>query len=79
MKRFLLLMGSMSVVLFLCSCIANKTTVYDKIPQNLSLSYGQVVYTENDGRCDDGLIIKITGGKKSERIKRKYECVSRPE
>ncbi len=56
-----------------------KIKMLETIPEDRSLSYGEVVYVENDGRCEKGLIIKVTGGKKSKDIRRKYECIERPE
>ena len=50
----------------------------DSIPKNQKLGLGQVVYVKNDGRCASGQVVKITGGKRSEGIPRKYECVEQP-
>jgi hypothetical protein len=55
--------------------VAVNPEVLKELPRNRSLSLGEVVYVENDGRCAPGKILKVTGGKKSEGIKRKYECV----
>lgn len=49
------------------------------MPARGALSYNDIVYVENDGSCDIGQVIKVTGGKKSKGIKRKYECVSLPQ
>ena len=57
---------------------ACETEVRKEVPQNGTLSYKEIVYVENDGRCNPDQIIKITGGKRSENIPRKYECVERP-
>ncbi|MDH4316953.1 MAG: hypothetical protein OEV64_01060 [Desulfobulbaceae bacterium] len=78
MKRLLkftigaLLLSNMAL---LAAC---KTEVLKEIPQNGTLSYKEIVYVENDGRCNPGQVIKITGGKRSENIPRTYECVERP-
>ena len=53
--------------------------VLRQMPESRTLSYNQIMYVENDGRCDAGQVIKVTGGKKSKGIARKYECVSRPQ
>jgi Family of unknown function (DUF6719) len=58
--------------------IAGETKVLKRLPESYSLAYGKVVYVENDGRCKAGEVIKVTGGKKSAGIPRKYECVRRP-
>ncbi len=69
----------LSSTLFLASCQQdNQNKVLQEMPASRTLSYNQIVYVENDGRCDAGQVIKVTGGKKSSRIPRKYECVSRP-
>jgi hypothetical protein len=49
------------------------------MPTKYTLSSHQIVYVENDGSCDRDQVIKVTGGKKSKGISRKYECASRPE
>lgn len=68
-----------SSILFLAGCQQdNQNRVLQAMPANGSLSYNHIVYVENDGRCDTGQVIKVTGGKKSRGIRRKYECVSRP-
>lgn len=56
-----------------------RSKVLKKMPARGTLSYNHVVYVENDGSCDIGQVIKVTGGKKSKGIKRKYECASLPE
>ncbi len=62
---------------FLTAC--DEARVRKKMPKDGSLSYGEVVYVENDGRCDNEQVIKITGGKQSRQISRKYECVYGPD
>ena len=67
-------------VLLLAGCQQDgQNKVLKAMPANGTLSYNHVVYVENDGRCDAGQVIKVTGGKKSRGIARKYECVSRPQ
>ena len=69
-----------SSILLLAGCQQdNQNRVLQAMPANGSLAYNHIVYVENDGRCDTGQVIKVTGGKKSRGIKRKYECVSRPQ
>lgn len=53
--------------------------VLKRMPKDGSLSYGEVVYVENDGRCDNEQVVKVTGGKRSRQISRKYECVYGPD
>lgn len=68
--------------LFLTGCHQQgaRNKVLKEMPARGTLSYNHVVYVENDGRCDDtDQVIKVTGGKKSRSIRRKYECVSRPQ
>lgn len=84
MKRTMKLLLKAAVllasILFLAGCQhGGQNKVLQAMPANGSLSYNQIVYVENDGRCDTGQVIKVTGGKKSEGIRRKYECVSRPQ
>ncbi len=70
----------LSSALLLAGCQQdNQNKVLKEMPANGSLSYNHVVYVENDGRCNAGQVIKVTGGKKSKGIARKYECVSRPQ
>ncbi len=57
---------------------AGQAEVFQELPKNYHLSHNAIVYLENDGRCKDAQVIKVTGGKKSEGIPRKYECVKRP-
>jgi len=52
--------------------------VLKKIPVDGTVEYKGIVYVENDGRCPEGKIIKITGGDLNKQIPRKYECVERP-
>ncbi|XOF33569.1 MAG: DUF6719 family protein [Candidatus Electrothrix sp. YB6] len=69
-----------SSMLFLAGCQQDsQKKVLKAMPANYTLSYNHIVYVENDGRCDTGQVIKVTGGKKSRGIKRKYECVNRPQ
>ncbi|MDD2873941.1 MAG: hypothetical protein PHG21_09965 [Azoarcus sp.] len=58
---------------------AGATVVLKTLPENYVLRHKEVVYVDNDGRCKDNEVLKITGGKTSEGIPRKYECVKRPE
>ena len=55
------------------------TQIEKAIPKNGSLKAGQVVYVENDGRCEKGLVLKVMGGNNGKGIKRQVECVERPE
>ena len=70
---------SLSCLLQAASQHRSQNKVLKKVPANGTLSYKDVVYVENDGRCDTGQVIKVTGGKKSKGVRRKYECVSRPQ
>ena len=70
----LILLVSSSFVL-LSSCQAK---VVKNIPPDGTVWYNQKVYVENDGRCPEGQVIKVTGGNLSKKILRKYECVQRP-
>jgi len=54
------------------------TTILKEIPAAYTIPYGDIVYVENDGRCSQGEVIKITGGHGGRGIPRKYECVKRP-
>jgi len=58
--------------------LALGATVLPKMPDDQTLTVGQVVYVENDGRCDAGMVVKITGGNKGKGIRRQTECVPRP-
>jgi len=62
--------------LFIGGCDSDIQT---SIPGNYTLSYGEVVYVFNDGRCAENEIIKITGGHRERNIQRIYECISHPE
>jgi CubicO group peptidase (beta-lactamase class C family) len=53
------------------------TTRLKEIPAAYTIPYGDIVYVENDGRCSQGKVIKITGGHGGRGIPRKYECVKR--
>lgn len=68
-----------SVVAFLAMSAASATTILDAMPENGSLETDQVVYVKNDGRCGAGEVLRVTGGNRSKGIKRKVECVPRPE
>ena len=48
-------------------------------PVGGSIPSNEIVYVENDGRCDSGQVIQITGGNNRKGIPRKYDCVARPE
>ncbi|MCW5203973.1 hypothetical protein VU10_01565 [Desulfobulbus sp. US1] len=76
MQRSTVIGTALICLVFFAACEA---TVRKEMPKNGSLSYGEVVYVENDGRCDNGQVIKVTGGKRSREIPRKYECVFRPD
>jgi Family of unknown function (DUF6719) len=52
--------------------------VLKSIPPDYSIPYGKVVYIENDGRCAEGRVIKVTGGESNQDVERTYECVERP-
>ena len=70
---------SMSGMVLSCAAgLALGATVLPKLPDDQTLTAGQVVYVENDGRCDLGMVVKITGGNKSKGIRRQTECVPRP-
>jgi uncharacterized lipoprotein YajG len=80
MKSLLKATVILASILFFAGCQhGGQNKVLKAMPANGSLSYNQIVYVENDGRCDSGQVIKVTGGKKSRDIRRKYECVSRPQ
>lgn len=59
----------------LASC---SVAILKEEPAGGSIPYNEIVYAENDGRCEDGQIIKITGGNNNKNIPRKYSCVARP-
>jgi uncharacterized lipoprotein YajG len=80
MKYLLKVAVLLTSILFLAGCQhGGQNKVLKEMPANGSLPYNHVVYVENDGRCAAGQVIKVTGGKKSKGIRRKYECVSRPQ
>lgn len=80
MKWLLNAASLLSSLLFLAGCQQdNQNTVLKAMPAKGALSYNHIVYVENDGRCDAGQVIKVTGGKQSKGIARKHECVSRPQ
>lgn len=54
------------------------STVLEAMPDNRTLKSGQVVYVRNDGRCENGMVLKVTGGSKDKGIKRRIECVRPP-
>ena len=58
--------------------VASETKILKEPPKNYTLSFNEIVYVENDGRCKNREVLKVTGGKKSEGIPRKYECIRRP-
>lgn len=80
MKLFVLRVRFMvfSSTLFI-NGLALAETVLEKMPENRSLKTGQVVYVENDGRCEKGMVLRVTGGSKSKGINRRVECVPKPE
>ena len=61
------------------SLTACESNVRKEMPPRGSLTYGEVVYVENDGSCPARQVIKVTGGSRRREIPRKYECVARPE
>ncbi len=64
------------VLLFLSSgCVI----ISKEMPEPGKIKYKQVVYVENDGRCQPGEVLKVTGGGGTEKAPRKIECVPRPE
>ncbi len=65
-----------TTVIFLAGC---QTKILKAIPAPYTIPYGDIVYVENDGRCSQGDVIKVTGGHDERGIPRKYECVKRPE
>lgn len=76
--------AALTVIFFSTLCLAGcqqdgQEKVLRQMPESRTLSYNQIVHVENDGRCDAGQVIKVTGGKKSKGIARKHECVSRPQ
>ncbi|THB74791.1 MAG: hypothetical protein D6B28_01550 [Gammaproteobacteria bacterium] len=80
MNRSILSILTFTMMLMVTSVTAcNKIKMLEEMPKDRTLSHGEVVYVENDGRCKPGEIIKVTGGKHIEGIRRKYECVKRPE
>ena len=80
MNRSILLVSTFALMLMATgSSASNKIKILEGMPKDRSLSYREVVYVENDGRCQPGEIIKVTGGKHTEGIRRKYECIKRPD
>ena len=77
MQRATIIIAVFVCLFFLGYC--DEARLRKRMPENGSLSYGEVVYVENDGRCDNGQVIKITGGKRSRQISRKYECLYGPD
>ncbi len=71
-----LAMFMFTAIIYLSGCT---TQILKSIPPDYSIPSGKVVYLENDGRCAEGQVIKITGGKNIQGIERKYECVERPQ
>ena len=65
-----------TTVIALAGC---QPQILKAIPADYTIPYGDIVYVENDGRCSQGEVIKITGGHGGRGIPRKYECVKRPE
>ena len=65
----------LATAIFLSSC---KTVILEDIPAGGTVPYNEIVYVENDGRCKEGQIIKITGGNNARSIPRKHKCISRP-
>ena len=82
MRRFLanaagILLAMLLLAFLAAGCHQNaRNKVLKEMPARGTLSYNHVVYVENDGSCDTGQVIKVTGGKKSKDIPRKYECVN---
>lgn len=65
-----------TTVIFLAGC---QTKILKAFPAPYTLRYGDSVYVENDGRCSQGDVIRVTGGDGGLGISREYECVKRPE
>lgn len=55
-----------------------ETVVLKDIPGGGTIPYNDIVYVENDGRCNKGQILRITGGNNALHIPRKTECIDRP-
>ena len=78
MKKRLFFLCIMGLSLeFALHSSAMAVTILEKAPDDQSLKSGQIVYVENDGRCAEGMILKITGGNKSRNTKRQVDCVPR--
>ncbi len=77
-KERMVCFGTIGMLLSCAAGLALGATVLPKMPDDQTLTAGQVVYVENDGRCDAGMVVKITGGNKSKGIRRQTECVPRP-
>ena len=72
---FTKLLCAVCVVFLLAGCNAK---VLETIPAGGTVRYNEIVYVENDGRCQQGQVIKITGGNNNKGIPRKYDCADRP-
>ncbi len=68
-----MIISTATILLFSC-----QTTVLKKIPAGGMLNYGEIVYVENDGRCDDGEVIRVKGGSYKMGFQREYRCVDNP-
>jgi len=78
MKRLLKIQLFALILTSAALLVGCKTEVLKELPTNRTLSYEEIVYVENDGRCDTDQVIKVIGGKMDNNIPRKYECVQRP-
>ena len=47
--------------------VAGETKVLKELPNNYTLSFEEIVYIENDGRCKNGEVLKGTGGEEERR------------
>lgn len=77
MASFLVRITSFAACLLAVIALGCQKSVVKNIPPGGTVPHGEVVYVENDGRCQEGQIIKITGGNRNLNIKRKTECIER--
>lgn len=57
---------------------AQAVEVLPRMPHGHGLAPGHVIYVENDGRCAEGQVIKVTGGDRRMQVPRTTQCVPRP-
>lgn len=57
--------STIAMILFSAVGLALGAAVLPKMTDDQTLTAGQVVYVENDGRCDAGMVVKITSGNMS--------------